>query len=217
MSRINIRELIPQECAFRLSGCEGREFVIRPINVSDELWIQEMFGESFDKIFSPNRLRDLCRVIFHQMTDEDKKFFSSKNVEIVNEEGDSSTLKLGGYRLMMAYAQGMRDKVILAEALMESMGFTKEVRDAIAKASDPEEKKTSSPPPASTTDGPLTSSQPSTDGLQNTSSLEPEEKSDGVSKPSSIESIEIERLPLVSMDEKLRFENLHSLTREAMN
>src|SRR3954452_8690780 len=133
MSRINIRELIPQECAFRLSGCEGRGFVIRPINFSDELWIQEIFGESFDKIFSHNRLRDLCRVIFQQMTDEDKKFFCSKNVEIVNEEGDSSSLKLGGYRLMMAYVQGMRDKVILAEALKESMRFTKQIKHAIAK------------------------------------------------------------------------------------
>lgn len=137
MKAISLKDLNPQGSKFTLRQAE-REFSLRPINLRDEKWLQATFGNRLNKIFTEMLMLEVCRIAFHQLEEEDKKFFAKKELTLTNEEGESVTETIGGYELLFWYVSGLDEKMELFQSLMETIGVSRKMQKAQAEKT-PEE------------------------------------------------------------------------------
>ena len=142
---MNLTSLVPRESRFKLNQVKDRDFTMRPINLADELWMEEEFGERLGKIFEEINIKEISRIVFRLLVDDDKKFFKKREVKIVNEEGDEDKIELGGVNLLRALISGISDKTGLLESLLENIGLSrpqiKEMGEAGLVLEEEEEKK----------------------------------------------------------------------------
>lgn len=135
---IDLKDLKPEDVEIVL---DGRSFVLRKFNLSDEAWLRETFGDSDQKLFGGQMsFDDVCRIAFHQLSDKDRALFAISNVKLVDEEGNEYPGKIGGWKAFRALAAGPEDKLNLFKAIMMNVGisrplmdkmFTKEEREAL--------------------------------------------------------------------------------------
>lgn len=163
---MELKDVVPRRAVLKLSATGG-EYHLRPINLADEIWLADRFGDSLQANLNEGNMRAVAAIVFHQMEEADKKDFSARDVSLMNEEGETQTIRLGGEKLLSAMVQGPVEKIEMYKALMVTLGISQPLIDAI----DTGEKKSE---PASNPEKPSgkkssTSSRPSTDGRRNIS------------------------------------------------
>lgn len=132
MNPLKLEDIIPQASEFTLSAT-GKTYRLRPISLDDEVWLKQTFGESIKEVFEEVKMFEVCRIVFHQMEPESQKDFIKQNVKIVNEEGDSETLNIGGYKLLFSMVAGTREKMDMFKALLQTIGISRPILDKIGK------------------------------------------------------------------------------------
>ena len=122
---MNLDQLKPKPSILNLEN--GKSYVLRPLNIGDEIWIKQTFGSEIDKLFNENNvnLEALTRIVFHQM--EDKSDFKKKEVVEFDEEGNEKTSEIGGYKLFMKSISGMKDKIEMIHSMNETIGISRPV------------------------------------------------------------------------------------------
>lgn len=125
-----------KEVVFKLSQLEGREFNLRPLNLSDEIWLKETFKENADKIFCDDNIdvEAISRIVYHQIAD--KSFFIKREIKLVDESGNEKNEFIGGYKLLQYLISGQEDKLELLKALSEIVLFSRgneEVNEDVKK------------------------------------------------------------------------------------
>lgn len=133
--KLSMKDLVPADSTFTLKAFPGEEFRLRKINGHDEIWLQQTWGNDFANVFSEARLKDLCRIAFHQLNEDQKHHFKKQTVKVVNEEGDEAEHQIGGYLLMACSVVGMEEKTRICEAILETIGISrpmqKEITDGV--------------------------------------------------------------------------------------
>lgn len=114
----------PKESSFSLREA-GRSFRIRPITLNDEIWLSEVYGSRIQKVFEEGDLREISRIVFRLMIDEDKKFFSKVTKTIVDEYGEESEFSLGGVARLQSMISGMEEKAAILQALLDVIGVSR--------------------------------------------------------------------------------------------
>lgn len=168
-ANVNLEDLIPQASVFELAKT-GKTYRVRPISLEDEVWLAETFGPSLQRLLTEVNFAALARIAFHQMELEDQKEFLAKDVEIVNDEGEKATVRIGGYKLLLGMLSGRPEKDRLCTAVLETFGISRPIVERLEKKI-LEEQATAlaaegKSPVASRSTGPkrLTSSPPNTAG-----------------------------------------------------
>lgn len=169
MNEIKLEDIIPQGSSFTLKRTE-KTYYLKPVSLADELWISQTFGDQLQEIMSQVKMKEICRIVFRLLEDDSKQEFRAKDVELINEEGESMTVRLGGAELLMCLVSGYGEKIQIIEALMDTLGASRPVRDKLTKAEE-DQKKSQKPIGQKSS----TSSQPSTDGPQKKSFGDPRE------------------------------------------
>lgn len=127
---MDLTKLIPKETRFKLRQSGDEEFVMRPINLQDEIWLSEEYpGEEIGKVFEEINIKEISRIVFRLLDSESKKFFKKREVEIVDEDGDSESMELGGVALLQSLVSGWDEKAMLMEKLLENIGVSRPKMD----------------------------------------------------------------------------------------
>lgn len=161
-------DLIPQASEFTIDQT-GKTYRLRPISLADQLWITKDVGD-VRELFEKQRIRELFRIVFHQLEIEDREDFKMRTVTFVNEEGESAQTKLGGVDLLLAMVRGTDEVEGILRALLRVMGASQPMIDEFDRASAEKKRvlramfETTSTGEASSTSSPT-----STDGLRNIS------------------------------------------------
>ena len=138
MKPIKLEDLNPMGATFHLRST-GKEYRLRPVNLSDEKWLQETFGASLSSVFSEIKMLHIARIVFHQLEEEDKRDFLQREVKFINEEGVEIVQKKGGAELLFWLISGMEEKLEIFQALMQTIGISRSMmEDQVAES---EEKK----------------------------------------------------------------------------
>jgi len=106
-------------------------YIFRPVNLEDFVWIGREFS-SIDKIFSGNvDFKALSRIAYRLLTDKS----AYKLVEEVdyNEDGEVSTVKIGGVRLFEREFSGMDGLERLIDVIVEAFGMNSDEDEAQGK------------------------------------------------------------------------------------
>lgn len=128
---MKLDDICPQPAEFKLDSC-GRSYVIRTINISDEQWVRETYGDRIQEVFDEQRWPDICRIVYRLL--EDKSDFIKKEVRIVDEYGNEELHELGGVDLFRTMVSGHKDKNAVIQALVKSFGLSKPLQQQIAAA-----------------------------------------------------------------------------------
>ncbi len=116
----------PKEAVLKL-GNPRREYTLRLINLDDENWIRENFGNKLQAALEdPN---DLSRIIYRLI--KDKSDFKVRGETIIDEEGNEVVEKIGGYMYLKKMVCGMKDKIAMITAFNEVLGVSRPVIDDI--------------------------------------------------------------------------------------
>jgi len=136
MEKIKLEDLVPTSGKFFLKTM-NKEYTLRPVNLQDELWMnKELKVVTFDDVLGD--LEKLTRLVFRLMDDEHKKDFLVKEVQFVNEDGESVTGKIGGYKLLACTICGVEEKNAVVTAALNCLGFSEEL---LKKLEDEQKKK----------------------------------------------------------------------------
>lgn len=184
---LNLEDIIPRAAIFTLR-LTGITYAMRPVSLSDELWLKNTFGSGLQKILEEMEMRPICRIVFHLLDEKSKEHFAKQTVTIMNEEGDKVSETKGGAELLYCLISGFDEKMKVFQALLETIGLSRPIQEKFVEA---EKKKLqdlakSIPTPSATEPtgpGSSTPSLTSTDGPPSTSPAEPGANSTGGSKP----------------------------------
>jgi hypothetical protein len=163
---IKLEDIVPQGATFTLSRTK-KTYRLRPVSLADEIWLNKEFGAQIETIFREVRMREICRIVFHQLEEESKADFAKQTVTIMNEEGDKVSETKGGAELLFCLIAGFAEKMEIFNALLQTIGIS---RPMVEKLVAEDEKKSQASPEAQPTG--LASSipyRPSTDGEPSTS------------------------------------------------
>ena len=137
---MDLKKIVPQESSFYLRLAE-RSFTMRPINLEDEIWLENEYpGSKVQDIFENLNMPEISRIVFRLIKNEDKEFFKKQSVKIVNEEGEEMEVDLGGVKLLTALISGWDEKATVINSLLANIGFSRPDLDK-EEAGDDKEKK----------------------------------------------------------------------------
>jgi len=122
---MNLQDITPQESTFKLKVSGDRVFTMNPINLSDEIWLDNTFGSEIGKIFESVNIKEISRIVFRLLKNEDKAFFKKQVVELVDENGEASEIELGGVALLQSMISGWDEKTRILEALLLNIGISR--------------------------------------------------------------------------------------------
>jgi len=122
---MNLMQMKPKESKLKLRALK-KELTLRPINLADEAWIGETYGaDEIMAIFEEVNLKEISRIVFRLIKDEDKLIFKSKIVTFITEDGEEIEQELGGVELLRNMVSGWEEKMGLVNALMENIGASR--------------------------------------------------------------------------------------------
>lgn len=170
---MDITKLIPTGGSFSLKKVD-QPFVTRPIDLSDEIFMNTELGGDMSKILAdPEKL---IRLAYRLLTNESKQLLKKRKIIFYDENGDSFEKEIGGVFLLPCLVMGAQEGKDILKAVLASFGVTDEL---LKKSEEDVEKKRAERLIGSIGQRSSTPFQLSTDGQPSTSSPEPEEKLSG--------------------------------------
>ncbi len=121
---MELHNLFPKPSKFYLRSPK-RWFNLDPISLADEIWIADKYGEKISDIFLNQNIQEICRVAFRLLDIEDKKFLKKQDVDSVSEEGELSSIQIGGVDLLYSMISGDGEKIDLINSLVEVFGASR--------------------------------------------------------------------------------------------
>lgn len=131
---MKLEEISPRHATVSLSSTK-KTYSIRPICISDEIWMNERFGDKLESDLNAGNIRTVAAIIFHQMEETDKTDFAAQDVTIMDENGETETMRLGGEKLFFSMVRGPSEKMELYKALMLTLGISQPIIDELEKKS----------------------------------------------------------------------------------
>lgn len=163
ITQINLEDFIPEPGEFTVGAMGGKTIHLRPVSLEDELWIQKNLGD-VDAAFKKGKVRDIARIVFRLMVDEDRELFKTREVIVVGENGEETKESVGGIDLLCRVVRGT-EKISMMNAVLKIIGASRAMAAAEdrAKGKFGEAEKKSSEP-SSTGETSLTPLLQNTDG-----------------------------------------------------
>ena len=122
---MNLTELKPRPSKLKLAK-HNKEFILNPITLADEVWLDEEFGMvRIAEIFQNLEIAPIARIVYRVIRTEDKQIFKKRKVSFVTEDGDSLTEEMGGLELFLNMITGMEDKLAMINALSDNLGLSR--------------------------------------------------------------------------------------------
>lgn len=176
MKPLDIDKLIPREGSFQLKDIE-EPFRTKPLTLSDEIFIKNELGGDLDKILKDPELT--CRLVYRILSDDSKTLLKKRKVKFFDESGDSFEKELGGVMLLCCLVKGVNEKIAIQKAILCSFGIDEEMFKEMEELAEKKTLAQLNPSKKQTGKKSLTSLVQNTDGAQNTSSQEQDQKSGG--------------------------------------
>ena len=138
--KLNLEDLVPETGEFELKNLPGEKIILRGFTLEDEIWLRRTYGKEIEAIFTEVRAIELCEIVYHQILD--KTPFIKRDVTIVNDEGESSTVQLGGVKLLRGLISGRAELEAVLTALVATLGVSRPMIEDIANQMAEDQKKT---------------------------------------------------------------------------
>lgn len=122
---MNLLELKPKHSKLKLKAIK-QELILNPVTLADEAWMEEQYGaKQIAEIFEQVNIKEISRIVFRLLDNDSKRVFKKQTVEVIDENGDSHDVELGGLDLLRASIIGWQEKIALLNALLDNIGISR--------------------------------------------------------------------------------------------
>lgn len=122
---MKLTDMKPKQSKFKLKQVE-KELTLRPISLDDEIWLKEIYGDDgIQEVFENVNIEEISRIAFRLLITEDKKLFKIREVTVVDENGEEGTFNIGGVKLLRTLIFGWEEKLVVLNALLENIGYSR--------------------------------------------------------------------------------------------
>lgn len=127
---MKLTDISPTESKLKLKNVVS-ELTLRPINLADEVWLANKFGEDgIAKIFTQMDLQAIAEIVWHQLNAESRSNFKKKTVTFIGDTGEELEWELGGIELFYHTITGAEDKLAIINAILDNLNLSRpEVKD----------------------------------------------------------------------------------------
>lgn len=105
MEKVKLEDLIPEESTIKLGG---KEYDLRKINVQDEVWLRNRYGERTKTLFIGNDMEPICALAFRLL--KDKKDFVALEEDGYDDNGFPKKILVTGEDRVMRAISGDKEK-----------------------------------------------------------------------------------------------------------
>lgn len=145
---MELEELLPPKPEFFLKS-KNRNFAIRPPTLHDQVWFKNRYGTStsFASALSTGDWVEISRVVYHLLSDDDRREFLAQDVRVVNDDGEEKTVRHTGPEVFLLAIDGIEEITKIMGALTRAIMISnpaieedvkKQVAEAKAKAPPPQ-------------------------------------------------------------------------------
>lgn len=121
----NITELVPKKSTFKLKMVD-KTFSLRPCTLGEMFELNQRFTD-VEKMLAYPHLINVSKIALALMDKKDVKYFGKREVEAFDvETGETTTEKLGGYKLFIKLVSNMEEHMNIYGALLECFGHEEE-------------------------------------------------------------------------------------------
>lgn len=139
MKPITLETLFPAHPVFPVKSKE-LEIHIRPPSLLDQNWIRQKYGstDNLQKIFTEKDWLEMCRVVYHQMSQEDRAHFPATKAHLIDDDGNEANVVLTGPELLLHSLTGMEEITTMIGAFNRAWclahpEFEKEIAEEMKK------------------------------------------------------------------------------------
>lgn len=127
---VTLEEMIPRTATVEI---EGKEYTLRKFSLSDQAWAIEKFGgaEGIQAVFDKPDLKGICQMVFHQLSDKDKRDFMLKHINLINDDGEEEEVRLTAVDQLMRKVSGSQHATEMVIALMKTIGVSQPLLDKV--------------------------------------------------------------------------------------
>jgi hypothetical protein len=113
---MNLNEMIAQDSEFNING---KRYTLRPMNLSDKIWLAKEYGESVEKLFTKGDMGICTRMAYRLL--RDKSCYAPRNITEIDESGMVIDRSSGGLEIFASELIGNKSVLAMVEALGAAM------------------------------------------------------------------------------------------------
>jgi hypothetical protein len=113
---MELKEMIAQDSEFNING---KKYVLRPMNLSDKIWLAKEYGESVEALFSKGDMGICTRMAYRLL--RDKSCYAPRNITEIDESGMTINRSSGGLEVFASELIGNKAVLAMVEALGSAM------------------------------------------------------------------------------------------------
>lgn len=166
---MKLEDIIPKDSEFYLAA-KQKNYRVRKIGLADKIWLRQVYGDRIQSVLASGNMAEVCKIVFHQLFEEDKKDFAASEEEFMDEEGITSKKLVGGAALLMKFVNGTSEEIAMLKALIHAIGISEPMLSELEKEELKKNEIVQNEPPKPIGEKSSTDSQANTVGQLNTSS-----------------------------------------------
>lgn len=126
MKKLQLEDIAPERAAFFLKA-KKKKYYLRPVNLTDNVWMKGKWGNKIGVIFEKIDMPELSKIIYRLM--EDKSDFLAEDIDDVDDEGEPRSRRVSGPEKLCACIQSISEQIQIFQALMSTIGISQPLMD----------------------------------------------------------------------------------------
>jgi hypothetical protein len=122
IGKIKLTDLIPEEATITLNG---KDYIIRKMNLEDESWLKTRFGQKINTIFVDQDMEAISKLTFRLL--KDKSDFLPIQEDGFDDEGNKVKLNVSGPNRILRAISGPANKEELLWAVFKTFGVSRPI------------------------------------------------------------------------------------------
>lgn len=118
----SLEEVIPEDPEFFVAS-KNKSYTVRPPNMLDQVWFKERYGDTdkMQKAMADLDWVEISRIIYHQLSAEDRKDFPATVAEYPNDDGDIVQQRISGPEHLLVSLAGLEECLKMLSALTRAI------------------------------------------------------------------------------------------------
>lgn len=130
MEDVKLLDLVPESAQIELNvNNTVKQYTLRAVNLSDEVWMQRTFGTGIEKVFSELQMANICKILFHQL--EEKRDFAAVDEDGYDDDGNVVKVRLTGPEQIMRGISSKKHQIRAIESLCKTIGWSRPLLDEV--------------------------------------------------------------------------------------
>jgi hypothetical protein len=129
---VTLDDLIPEHATFTLKST-GKIYIIRPVNLDDQVWVKKNIGDEtmIEKAFSGLDPDVITKLVYRLMDQDGRTDFMARDCSEINGDGEQQSYRLTGPQALCKAIEWPQEFIEVFRALLKTIGISNPILDKL--------------------------------------------------------------------------------------